>query len=51
LGGLSDVSAMLVTMLSALSDFLSEGVGWYCFCMVLCALVISLFFRVFRIKR
>ena len=44
MGGLNDVQSMLVTMLSALSDFLSEGVGWYCFCMVLCVLVISLFF-------
>lgn len=43
MGGLNDVQSMLVTMLSALSDFLSEGVGWYCFCMVLCVLVISLF--------
>ena len=42
---------MLVAMVQALSDFLSDGVGWYCFCMVLCVLVISLFFRVFRIKR
>lgn len=51
MGGLNDVQSMLVTMLSALSDFLSEGVGWYCFCMVLCVFVISLFFRVFHIKR
>lgn len=51
LGRSNDVQSMLVTMLSALSDFLSEGVGWYCFCMVLCVLVISLFFRVFHIKR
>ena len=51
MGGLNDVQSLLVTMLSALSDFLSEGVGWYCFCMVLCVLVINLFFRMFHIKR
>lgn len=51
MGGLNDVQSMLVAMLSALSDFLSEGVGWYCFCMVLCVLVIDLFFRLFHIKR